>query len=320
MLFAINLFSQKNLLPDTIGFCIGDSMIIELKQTFEKNASTEWRGKSIGIIYNTKKIKVKNQLEKYYLKVISGKTTYLDSTVVKMYSKPKRFLRDTTLCKGKMLTLDAKNSGLLYFWSTGETTQKIKVENANNYWVKITNLGCTVVDTAKVKFLPGAITGISNEATFCLSEENKTLNVKVNPGTKVLWNTGSTSPSITVTNDGIYWIRSESKNCGQQTDSIKVKLKACDCEMLIPNSFTPNEDNRNDYFFPVLQCEYSYFKMTILDRWENIVFSTISTKGKWDGRYKGNLCSEETYIYQIESIEKATGKKVPRFGQITLFR
>ncbi|MBA3683086.1 MAG: gliding motility-associated C-terminal domain-containing protein, partial [Bacteroidetes bacterium] len=220
----------------------------------------------------------------------------------------------------KPVTLDAKNPGLLFFWSTGETTQKIKVESSANYWVKITNLGCTVIDTAKVKFTPGAISGISSDLSFCLSDENKIISVKPNAGTKVLWNTGSTSPSITVINEGIYWIRSESKNCGVQTDSIKVKLKACDCEMIIPNSFTPNEDNRNDHFFPVLQCEYTYFKMTVLDKWENVVFSTNSLNGKWDGRFKGNLCPEETYIYTIESIERGSEKKVLRKGKITLFR
>ncbi|MEO6305897.1 MAG: gliding motility-associated C-terminal domain-containing protein [Bacteroidia bacterium] len=308
------------MLPDTTGFCVGDSAIIDLKQNFEKNASTEWRGKSMGIVYNTKRIKIKNHNEKIYLKVTSGKTTYYDSTFVKMYSKPKLLLRDTILCKGKPLTLDAKNPGLLFFWSTGELTQRIKVENSANYWVKITNLGCTVIDTARVKFLPGAVTGINNDVAFCLSEQNKVLTVKPTQGTKILWNTGSSSPSITVIGEGTYWIRSESKNCGEQTDSIKVKLKACDCEMLIPNSFTPNEDNRNDYFFPVLQCEYNYFKMTITDKWENIVFATNSINGKWDGRFKGNLCPEETYFYSIESIEKATGKKVPRTGKISLFR
>ncbi len=320
MFFAANLFSQKNLLPDTTGFCAGDSIIIELKQSLDKNALTEWHAKSIGIIYNTKKIKVKSQQDKYYVKVISGKTTYIDSTVVKMYTKPKLFLRDTTLCKSRPLILDAKNPGLKYYWSTDETSQKIKVENSGTYWVKVINPGCTIIDTVKVKFLPGAITNINNDVTFCLSDQNKVLSVKPNPGTKILWNTGSSSPSITVTNEGTYWIRSDSKNCGEQTDSIKVKLKACDCEMLIPNSFTPNEDNRNDYFFPVLQCDYSYFKMTITDKWENIVFMTTSVNGKWDGRYKGNLCPEETYFYSIESIERASGKKTPRTGKISLFR
>ena len=76
--------------------------------------------------------------------------------------------------------------------------------------------------------------------------------------------------------------------------------------MIIPNSFTPNEDNRNDYFYPVLQCEYSYFKITIMDKWENTVFTSNSVNGKWDGRFKGNLCPEEMYVYRIESVEKGT--------------
>jgi len=316
----VNLFSQKNLLPDTTGFCIGDSAIIELKQKFEKNASTEWRAKSIGIIYNTKKIRVKNLNEKYYIKVISGKNIIIDSTFVKMYSKPKLSIRDTTLCKGKALVLDAKNPGLRYLWNTDETTQKIKVENSGRYWVKVINLGCSMTDTVNVKILLGALIGFNSDVSFCLSEEIKVLSLKVNPGTKILWNTGSTSPSITVTNDGTYWVKTESKACGEQTDSLRVRLKACDCEMIIPNSFTPNEDNRNDYFFPVLQCEYSYYKITIMDKWENSVFTSSNVNAKWDGRFKGNLCPEEIYVYRIESMEKGNDKKVVRSGKISLFR
>jgi len=61
-------------------------------------------------------------------------------------------LRDTTLCKGQVLLLDAKNAGMRYAWNTHESTQKIKVENSGSYWVKIVNKGCSVVDTVKVKF------------------------------------------------------------------------------------------------------------------------------------------------------------------------
>jgi gliding motility-associated-like protein len=60
--------------------------------------------------------------------------------------------------------------------------------------------------------------------------------------------------------------------------------------------------------------------MTITDKWGNIVFFTNSVNGKWDGRFKGNLCPEETYIYRIESIEKGSDKKQPRTGHVLLFR
>jgi gliding motility-associated-like protein len=103
-------------------------------------------------------------------------------------------------------------------------------------------------------------------------------------------------------------------------DSVKVKIKACDCEILVPNSFTPNEDDRNDYFFPVLQCEYSYYNMTIFDRWSNTVFITNNPNGRWDGRFKGNLCPDDIYVYRIETIEKGSERKSVSKGQISLFR
>jgi gliding motility-associated-like protein len=144
--------------------------------------------------------------------------------------------------------------------------------------------------------------------------------VKVNPNSKVVWNTGATTPAISVTKEGMYWVKTESKDCGTQIDSVKVKLKPCDCELLIPNSFTPNEDNKNDYFFPVFQCEYTYYSLVISDRWGNTVFSTNNLSAKWDGRFKGNLCPEDIYVYRFESTEKGNDKKLIRTGHISLFR
>lgn len=255
---------------------------------------------------------------KVTVKVLMGNKTYYDSTMVILNKKPYISLRDTTICKGRALTLDAKNPGMKYQWSTGETTQKIKISNQGSYWVKVINKGCVQGDTMNLKVLPGSTPGFGDEVNFCLSEENKTLSVKTPPGTKILWSTGAVYSSISVYTAGIYWVKTENRNCGEQVDSVKVNMKACDCEMLIPNSFTPNDDNRNDYFFPVLQCEYSFYKMTIKDKWDNVVFYTENVNGKWDGKYKGNLCPEGMYTYIIESQEKGVEKR--RAGQVSLFR
>ncbi len=306
-------------MPDTTGFCAGDSAKIELKDNFDKNATIQWTT-PYNIIYNTKKITAFKTGGKYYVKVISNKNIFYDSTFVKVYAKPKLNIQDTVLCKGKQFFLDAKNIGYKYLWNTGETTQKIKVENSGNYWVKVNNFGCAISTTVSIKFIQGTSTNFSAEQQFCLSEPTKILSIKPTLGTKILWNTGATSSSITIVKEGTYWVTTENKSCGLQTDSVKVKLKACDCEILIPNSFTPNEDNKNDYFFPVLQCEYSYFVLTISDKWGNTVFSTNNVNGKWDGRFKGNLCPEDNYVYIIESSEKGTDKKLVRKGHISLFR
>ena len=317
------VFGQRyqKMLPDTMRFCSDDtSAAIELRHELDRNSIIQWTTPST-VISNIKKVNVAREGGRYRLKLISQQgTVYKDSTFVRMYSKPKPYLRDTVLCKGQALTLDARNPGMRYAWNTHESTQKIKVENSGRYWVKIMNRTCSVVDTVNVKFLQNANTSFNSEVSFCLNDENKLLSIKASPGSKVLWNTGSTASSIIPTKEGTYWVRTESKECGMQIDSVRVKLKACECEMLIPNSFTPNEDNRNDYFFPVFQCEYSYYNLIISDRWGNTVFSTNSLNGKWDGRFKGNLCPEDIYVYRIESTEKGSDKKAVRNGHISLFR
>lgn len=309
-----------NLLQDTIGFCTGDSALLDVRYQFNNNASINWTT-PYNIIANSRKITAYRQ-GKYYVKITSPQftTPLIDSTFIRVYTRPRLFLRDTTICKGKSVILDAKNAGMRYFWSTYETGQKIKVESSGLYWVKITNGACVVIDTVNVRLLQGAGPLISGEMVFCLNETNKLLSVKVNSATKVVWNTGATTPSINAVREGTYWVKTQTNNCGQQVDTVRVKLKVCECEMMIPNSFTPNEDNRNDYFFPVLQCDYSYYTLTITDRWGNIVFSTNSINSKWDGRFKGNLCPEDIYVYKIESTEKGTDKKLIRNGHISLFR
>jgi gliding motility-associated-like protein len=224
------------------------------------------------------------------------------------------------ICKGKPIVLDAKNYGMQYLWNTFETTQKIKITEPGRYWVAIINGSCNTVDTVYIKPVQGSGVVVNKEATFCVNDENRVIGVRANPGTKILWSTGSTSSSIYAIKEGTYWVKTEINNCGAQVDTIRVKLKVCQCEMMIPNSFTPNEDNRNDYFFPVAQCDYSHYSLTITDRWGNTVFSTTNINTRWDGRFKGNLCPEDIYIYRIESTEKGSDKKVIRNGHISLFR
>lgn len=308
------------MLPDTMRFCSEDTLaFIELKHDFEKSAGIEWATPA-KTITGTKKISVARQSGRYRLKVVFAQGTYKDSTFVRLYSKPKSNLRDTILCKGQALVLDAKNSGMRYSWSTHETSQKIKVENSGLYWVKIINKGCSMTDTAKVKFIQVAAASFNSDVSFCLNDENKILSIKTDPENKITWSNGSSAPAIIATKEGNYWVRTESKNCGTQTDSVRVRLKACECEIMIPNSFTPNEDNRNDYFFPVSQCDYSYYTLLISDRWGNTVFSSSSITARWDGRFKGNLCPEDIYVYRIETVEKGSDKKMVRNGHISLFR
>lgn len=307
------------MLPDTTGACYNDSVFITLPASIDKKAKITWITPK-NIEYNTKRINAYKSPGKYLVSINDGVRTIKDSTFLVLVNKPQIDVRDTVICKGNALLLDLKNTNYRYTWSNSDIGSKTRIDNSGKYWVTASNKGCLYTDTFRVTFASGVQPSFQNEISFCLSDEQKPLSVKVPAGTKVLWNTGSTTNAINATKEGTYWVKTENKSCGVRYDSVFVKLKACDCEMLIPNSFTPNEDNRNDYFFPVLQCEYSYYSFTVYDKWGNQIFTTNNPNGKWDGRFKGNLCEEDIYVYKIESTEKATEKKVNRSGRVSLIR
>jgi gliding motility-associated-like protein len=307
------------MLPDTITLCRGDTASIEIKPAFSGTV-IKWITPH-GIINGTKKIRA-SQPGKYYIRLNSQEfpNGISDSAFVRIIERPQLHLRDTAICKGTAFVLDAANPGMKYLWSTGKTTQKIRPETPGRYWVRVSNGKCIVTDTVMVKVLPGSGVQVAGEYTFCLNDESKTIGIKADPGIRILWNTGAITPSIYISREGMYWVRTESEACGVQVDTVNVKLRPCDCEMFIPNSFTPNEDDRNDLFFPVMQCDYSYYSITITDRWGNTVFTSNNPAAKWDGRYKGNPCPEDNYDYRIESTEKGREKKQVRNGRIALFR
>jgi len=58
--------------------------------------------------------------------------------------------KDTTICIGTVLQLDAGNSGASFLWSTGDTTRQIGVGNDGSWWVKADKAGCSSADTIYV--------------------------------------------------------------------------------------------------------------------------------------------------------------------------
>jgi len=103
----------------------------------------------------------------YKLKVTDADgCTATDSVYLAVNRLPNVYLgRDTTLCSGQKLTLDAGTDGDKYNWSTGEITQTIQVGEGNQaIWVAVENSkGCSKSDTlnilaCRVADIPNAFT------------------------------------------------------------------------------------------------------------------------------------------------------------------
>ena len=103
------------------------------------------------------------------------------------------------------------------------------------------------------------------------------------------------------------------------TISVNVTITEKYCEELyIPNSFTPNSDNKNDVFLPVIDGVQD-FNMLIYNRWGELIFESNNISKGWDGRYKGRNAQEDVYVYVIVAIDYKNEKQ-HYFGRVTLIR
>ncbi|MEN9369175.1 MAG: hypothetical protein RI952_40 [Bacteroidota bacterium] len=124
-----------------------------------------------------------------YLKVFASPTVNLGA--------------DITICEGSNYLLDAGNAGATYLWSTGATTQTIRVNTAGTYMVTVTNAaGCDHTDAIVITTNPQPILNLGANINSCVGN-TITLDAG-NVGATYLWSNGSVSQTIQVTQSGNY--------------------------------------------------------------------------------------------------------------------
>jgi gliding motility-associated-like protein len=94
----------------------------------------------------------------------------------------------------------------------------------------------------------------------------------------------------------------------------------------LPNVFTPNGDQHNDYFTPFPESLGGVEKIAIriFNRWGLLVFESSDPMINWDGRNQqtNRDCPEGTYFYVCEVYEKTLSGLVQRTlqGSVTILR
>ena len=108
------------------------------------------------------------------------------------------------------------------------------------------------------------------------------------------------------------------KVIGKSTDSIitssnEVQLIVKN-RIVVPNAFSPNGNNQNDIFIPVVRF-INDFKMSIYNKWGASLFTSDNINEGWDG----DGFPAGVYTYVIEIVDY-TGKKTTKNGTVTLIR
>lgn len=362
---------------DSVTVCAGSSFAIDAGNS---GSAFLWDDNSIG------QTRVVSSSGKYWVLVKSGACSVSDTIVCNFITAEKTNLpKNTSFCEKKSLVLNAGNTGTVYLWSTGETSNSITVSQKGKYWVSVKdNNGCSSSDTVNVTTRPNPFVFLGKDTVLC---EGQTLQLNANYlNSTYLWQDGNINNSYTVTKQGLYDVKvimdgceagdtikveyilkpvfslgedkficsgqylilqanvsnadylwqdgSSSQNytvtqpglytvtvaneCGETKDSVLISQGVC--ELYVPSAFTPNTDGRNDTFKPSFGENITQYNLKIFNRYGQLLFES-SDKGKgWDGRYKGTIQLPASYVWFVEYRTASSGSLKQMKGMVTLIR
>ena len=146
-------------------------------------------------------------------------------------------------------------------------------------------------------------------------------------GSTISWNPSSDlscdncpNPLFTMGSPGIYSILvSNGPNC-EAVDSIYIGM-ILNYKKMIPNAFTPNDDQLNEGFGPVLFPGDKLENLKIFNRYgEKIYEGTVN----WDGSYQGLQVMAGVYVYEVSiirnNVKGAFNNSINFSGNVTVLR
>jgi gliding motility-associated-like protein len=124
--------------------------------------------------------------------------------------------------------------------------------------------------------------------------------------------------SMTWNTDGIFTFQGVrwDNGCVSNPQSFTASIELCPNEIFyIPNAFTPDGDERNNTFKPIVTSGVDIFNYTfvIYNRWGQIIWESFNPNMGWDGTYNNIPCQDGIYTWKLLF-------KVPKTDEIKEFR
>jgi gliding motility-associated-like protein len=217
-----------------------------------------------------------------------------------------------------------------YQWSamSGDTNQTITGLTAGNYMVQVSDLyNCTATATVVVVNQNDIFASTFNvqPGGSIYSLTPVTISVLPNAGWTLIDGYLSDGTSLALVTDHTFeesgdytanYYFTSNHGC---IDTVAYDIHVIDYSTLyIPNTFSPNNDGRNDLF----KAEGTFidsFEMYIYDRWDNLVIRLDDITKGWNGKQKGQDAPIDVYVYKGSATD-VSGKQINFKGQINLIR
>jgi len=179
--------------------------------------------------------------------------------------------------------------------------------------------GCDSIIITALSVTPIPSIDLGPDTMIC-SDKIIELDASIPGNASYVWQNFSTNPTIRVFEPGTYFVAVTVAPCPAVIDTIN--LLPCNCQVILPNAFTPNGDNNNDVFRPIFVCNIplSNYKFSVFNRWGERVFSTTSRNKGWDGLLRNYSQSTGTYFYTPRFKNPESGNIESYRGNVILIK
>ena len=293
------------ILQDTVNLCFGDSILVAPSNI----ESAIWSPliNPYDTIGNNIWIKSDSNMT-FYMSSQNACGQSSDSIVVLVFGYSGSAFGDTSICIGDTAEIYAQD-GTEYFWYPGNSlsnydsswTYAYPLQNTLYKVIVENSFGCKDTFEVSVNVAPYPFVNAGTDFWMNFGEPI-TLNGFTNTN-NYFWESSSwvscyncLKPQINPTETTLYILNvTDSIGC-LDSDTVEVNIRG---SIFVPNTFTPNGDLKNDEF-EIVGENIKSFQLWIYNRWGEEIYHTTEINNFWDGKYLGNKCKIDSYIWTIE--------------------
>ena len=197
------------------------------------------------------------------------------------------------------------------------------------YYFTITDDVCSVTDSIFLEQNPPPTASFDADPEMGAAPLDVTFTNTSDPASSYEWDFGNgqtasvndlSTQYSTYLEEGTYTVTLTTVEgaCTDQASKVITVLLPLNYDM--PNGFTPNGDNQNDYFTINAQNAMA-LEIVILNRWGNVVFESSDVDFKWNGNVdNGDVeCADGVYFYKFK-LTNSSGEEIEEHGFVHLFR
>ncbi len=246
--------------------------------------------------------------------------TASDAIEITLYPYPTANLgNDIEICAGDTLFLQGPEGDFSYYWNGQPGDQNYSVTESGSYSLSVVNLCDSVTDDITVTEIPVPEINLGEDQLIL---PGQTVELDAGEGfDSYLWQDGSGQHYFEVTENNIdplnpYYYVEVTKGICKNSDTVKIEL----FKVWVPKVITLNADGKNDYFAPDPERwqGINKHKMTVFNRWGEVVWESEDFPSGWDGKRNGRYVADGTYFWILEVYYGSQNIKQTLKGSLTV--